>query len=134
MLEAERLACFYLTGLIWTIQLVHYPSFRFISEERFQEFHRFHSNRITWVVAPVMLVELFTAALVLREQATLASSLSLLSIVLIWALTAFVSVPLHSKLSKGKNSHLIRQLVLTNGFRTVLWTLRSLAFIAAMFF
>ena len=34
-------------GLIWTIQLVHYPSMKYIPEDRFTEYHNFHSIRIS---------------------------------------------------------------------------------------
>ena len=50
-----------LVGLIWTIQLVHYPSFSFVAEDHFLEFHRHHTRSITWVVMPLMLVELALA-------------------------------------------------------------------------
>jgi hypothetical protein len=49
------------TGLIWTIQLVHYPSMKFVPEERFISFHNFHSKRISILAIPIMLIELITS-------------------------------------------------------------------------
>ena len=46
-----------LTGLIWTVQLVHYPAFRYIAEKRFTEFGAIHQRRIRLVVGPLMRIE-----------------------------------------------------------------------------
>ena len=42
-----------LVGLIWTVQLVHYP---LMAEVRtgFARYHELHRERITWIVAPLM--------------------------------------------------------------------------------
>lgn len=36
----------FLCGLIWVIQLVHYPSFHFVEDSRFIDFQAFHTQRI----------------------------------------------------------------------------------------
>ena len=118
-------SCFFLCGLIWTIQVVHYPGFIF-NKEQFLDFHSFHSQRITWIVAPVMLLELLTAiGLLLQHSPSVALWGNLISIALIWLATLFVSVPYHSELSSGFSEVAIQKLVITNWIRTTLWTLRS---------
>ena len=52
-----------LTGLIWTIQIVHYPLFEQVGEDRFVRYHERHMRRITWVAGPLMLIEAGSAAL-----------------------------------------------------------------------
>ena len=47
-----------LVGLIWTIQLVHYPLFDGVGAEGFAAYERRHAAAITWLVAPLMLGEL----------------------------------------------------------------------------
>ena len=47
-----------LFGLIWTVQLVHYPAFRYIQEGQFTAFQHFHMQGITLIVLPLMLAEL----------------------------------------------------------------------------
>jgi hypothetical protein len=47
-----------LLSLIWIVQLVHYPSFQFIDANRFISFQHFHMQSITYVVAPLMFLEL----------------------------------------------------------------------------
>ena len=57
----------FMTGLIWLIQLVHYPLMDRIPPDGFIEFHQSHSFRITWIVAPVMLLELMTSILLIKD-------------------------------------------------------------------
>ncbi len=107
------------------VQLVHYPSFLFVEASNFQKFHMFHSNRISWIVAPVMLVELLTSYfLVYYGAQNFLNWIGLALIVLIFLLTAFVSVPRHNKLSLVHDEEVINQLISTNWFRTALWTVR----------
>ena len=57
------------------------------------------------------------------------SQLNIISILIIWASTFFLSVPCHSKLQQSKDKQQISRLVLTNWPRTILWSARSLFFI-----
>ncbi len=50
-----------LTGLIWTIQVVHYPLFAHVGRETFIDYQAKHARRITFVVGPLMLIEAATA-------------------------------------------------------------------------
>lgn len=116
----------FLVGLIWVIQLVHYPLMRLVSPERFVEFETAHCNRITWIVAPAMGFEalsgLWCAAL-LPYDVLFTVSLALLGVV--WASTSFVQVPLHNQLSNGFDERCIGRLVRTNWLRTIAWTGRG---------
>ncbi|MEO1655819.1 MAG: hypothetical protein AAFU64_19920, partial [Bacteroidota bacterium] len=53
--------CGYLTGLIWVIQVLHYPSFAKFDPVHFSDFHPFHTQRISLIVALPMVVELLLA-------------------------------------------------------------------------
>ncbi len=55
-------AVFLLTGVIWTIQLVHYPGFADVERRRWPSYHRRHSRNIALIVLPLMLTELSTSA------------------------------------------------------------------------
>ena len=117
----------FMTGVIWLVQLVHYPSFQYVKSEEFQKFCQFHQSSITWVVAPMMVFELLTGLyLVLSPLASPKLYLGLALIFLLWLSTFFLSVPLHTKLLYGPNPDVIRNLVWTNWPRTLLWTARSL--------
>jgi len=115
-----------MTGLIWVIQLVHYPSFKYVSDAEFAEFAKFHASRISYLVIPLMIGELTTAFFLLNHSW---GAYNLFSIVLIWLSTFFLSVPCHNKLQQGKDDLQINRLVLSNWPRTVLWSTRSGLFI-----
>ena len=115
-----------LFGLIWTIQLSHYPSFRYIAEKDFSAFHQHHTSSIVLIVIPLMLLELGLVG----WQAYQSSwnwiwVIPLLLVVGIWAITFFVQVPLHGNLEAGKNIQLIEKLVKTNWWRTILWSVKA---------
>ncbi len=126
-------SAFFATGLIWTIQLVHYPSMRFVSRDKFELFHSFHQLRISIIAMPLMAIELITSIILfmqnIENESSLIFKINLIIVTLIWFSTIFIQVPLHQKLSKGKKNSLIDKLVLTNWFRTVLWTLKSILII-----
>ena len=122
-------AAFYMTGVIWLIQLIHYPAFGVIEAAAFPAFHRRHSNVMTLVVGPVMLVELGTAVWLARGFEAI-WILNLASVVFAFVMTFAVSVPLHDQLGRiNADPAVCRRLVLTNWPRTMIWTLRSAGFL-----
>jgi hypothetical protein len=124
------ISAFLLTGVIWTIQIVHYPSFHYIDKLSFTNFHNFHERRISIIVMPLMLIELITSiALYIHNMWSIIFALNLLIVGLIWCSTFFVQVPIHSILSKKKDKNLIEKLVNTNWIRTFLWSTRMLLII-----
>lgn len=118
-------ACAGMTSVIWIVQLLIYPGFSFVEAPHFLAMHKRHTTNITWVVGPLMLVELSTGVLLVVQQPTAFYIANLFSIFFLWGLTAFVSVPLHDRLSKNsKCSETIQKLVSTNWPRTIIWSLR----------
>jgi hypothetical protein len=139
--KSQALTAWVLTGTIWVIQLLHYPAFRYVSAERFREFHQFHTSRITFWVAPWMSLELFGALAWwwvewerFGDTFFRFSFWNLVVVVGIWASTFFLSVPLHEKLSRGYHSKLVDRLVSTNWLRTVLWSLRAVGLTGTFFY
>lgn len=124
-----------MTGIIWLVQLVHYPSFQFIDPGQFKKFHQMHSRKITWIVAPVMLLELVTAILLFwdTQMPSTVITANLVLLVLTFVATAFLSVPIHNQLAqKGYDSRLIKKLTLTNWPRTFFWTLRLIVLLISI--
>ena len=115
-------------GIIWWVQVVHYPMFSSIGAEEFVSYHTRNVQRTTMVVGPVMLAEAFLAlALVylLTGQNVLSFAwigMGLLAVV--WSTTAFFSVPAHGILSEGFDAAAHDRLVMTNWIRTLGWTSR----------
>lgn len=129
LLLSHIFATLFLTGVIWTTQLVQYPFFAYFNAETFTKQHDEYRLWITPIVAPPMILELLTAILLLfYPPENIDSKLVLfgLSLVLvIWASTFFIQVPLHEKLARGFDSEAITNLVNTNWIRTIAWSLRA---------
>ena len=116
----------YLTGLIWTVQVVHYPSFALVGADKFVAFHRAHTTRMGWVVLAPMVAELGLAAWLAWQGRALGGNVlwSLALVVFVWAVTFFISVPFHNRLAQGYDYIAIDGLVRTNWLRTLAWTAR----------
>ena len=92
----------------------------------FSELHRAYTRRISLVVVPLMLAQ---AALGLQMTVSLPGILPVLQLILIvfvWGVTAFISVPLHRRLTTGHDKQIIDRLISTNWLRTTGWSLVSL--------
>ena len=64
------LSTWYLAGLIWTIQVVHYKMFDRVGQDEFVRYETDHMRLVTPIVAPPMLIELATACLLLANAPT----------------------------------------------------------------
>ena len=129
-LSLHCLATVMMTGLIWFVQITHYPLMTQVGPDVFLAYEKEHKKRTTWIVGPLMVVELATAfGLLLVPVATVSTWLALLGlflILVIWASTFFVQVPLHTRLSRQFCVSDVEKLVTTNWIRTTAWSGRSL--------
>ena len=115
-----------MAGLGWIVQVVHYPLFEAVGSERFFEYHRRHSERITPIVLPAMSIELITAGLLLfsRPPGT-AMALVVVGFLLAastWLATALLAVPRHAELGSGFDALAHRRLVRSSWLRTIAWS------------
>ena len=120
-------ATFAMLGLIWFVQLVHYPMLRRYERDGFSNIEEEHCNRTGFVAAPLMLLEASTGILLLVggfDKSIFVWSLMILA--MIWGSTFLLQVPCHRNLLGGWNSSAHRRLVRTNWLRTAGWTVRSL--------
>lgn len=133
LLSVHAGATLFMVGLIWFVQIVHYPLFREVArlagDTSFARYEALHSQRTTLVVAPMMLLELATAILLLFARPAGAPGWVLVAGVglvgVIWLSTAFLQVPRHAELAAGFQAQSHAALVVTNWLRTVAWTLRG---------
>jgi len=126
----STLATWGMIGLIWLIQVVHYPMLAQYSEALPSTAAADHATRITPVVGPFMAVEGITAL------ALMASPPDGVSWILMWAAAALLgiallstvvfSVPQHSRLAQGHSDEAAAALIRTNWYRTIAWTARGL--------
>jgi uncharacterized membrane protein len=128
LIAQVAVSCF-LTGLIWLVQVVHYPLMAKVGAERFAEYERLHAAWITPVVGPAMLVEAAIAALLLVHRPASVPAWAVYAgaalVALLWAVTFFVSVPCHAVLAQGFDAAAHQRLVSTNWIRTAAWTARA---------
>jgi hypothetical protein len=119
-----------LTGLIWFVQVVHYPLFNAVGTDKFVAYEIRHSNLTTLVVIVPMFIELITSVVLLWQRPDGIASwqlwLGVLLVGLIWFSTAFLQVPQHSVLASGFDARAHQLLVTTNWLRTIAWSVRSL--------
>ncbi|TDU70788.1 hypothetical protein EI77_02837 [Prosthecobacter fusiformis] len=116
-----------LVGMIWHVQRVQYPRFFQVGEDAFGRYHMDHCFRISFMVVPLILLEVATAGWLIwaGQRGTLFLS-SLVLIALAWICTFALQVPLHNRLTEGgKSDEMITRLISTNWLRTVAWTMRG---------
>lgn len=125
-----------MTGLIWFVQVVHYPLFARVGESAFTVYAAQHQRLTTTIVGPLMLVEALTAAwLALRPPEGVSPALTIVGLALVallWLSTAFMQVPCHRRLSLGFDARIGRRLVRTNWLRTAAWSARSVIALALL--
>lgn len=112
-------------GIIWIIQLVHYPAFLYVDVLKATSFELFHQNAITPIVLPLMLLEVATFGLLFkqgeRDRGFLCSGIIL---AILWLSTFLIQTPIHQELEFGLSPDLITKLILTNWIRTLGWSIR----------
>ncbi|QDV86311.1 hypothetical protein [Planctomycetes bacterium TBK1r] len=124
-------ATWYMVGLIWMVQVVHYKLFDRVGEAEFVKYETDHSTLITPIVGLPMLVEIATAGMLLAfvpagipRWVLVAAFIAVLAI---WLSTALIQVPCHNRLTQNGFTQADYQLLVgSNWIRTILWTARGL--------
>ncbi len=119
----------YLTGLIWTVQVVHYPGFALLGKTGFARYHAAHTRRMGYVAGAPMVLELGLAAwLAWAGRGALphgAGWWGLALVGFVWGVTFFIAVPFHNRLEASGYDYIsIDGLTRTNWLRTLAWTAR----------
>jgi hypothetical protein len=129
LLLAHVAATWMMVGLIWFVQIVHYPLFARVGPGQFAQYEASHSRLTTWVVGPPMLVEGATAiALLVLQPYGLPCALLWLGaglLLVIWGSTALLQVPQHEILLRGFAADAHGSLVTSNWIRTIGWSIRG---------
>ena len=128
ILLVHAAATLFMTGLIWFVQVVHYPLLANVGPDGFAAYAQRHSSLTTWVVGPAMLIELGAAiALVADGRVPRAMSWTGAGLLAgVWLSTFLLQVPRHEELARGFDPAAHASLVATNWIRTIGWSLRAL--------
>ena len=133
LLIINSAAALFMTGVIWFVQIVHYPLFIFADKEKFPEFSKTHSNNAGYIVIFPMLTELATSVMLLFFYTSSALYkfyiTAFILLLIIWLSTFLIQVPMHRGLASGYNKNRIKLLVKYNWIRTVGWSLRTILLI-----
>ena len=119
----------FMLGLIWMVQLVHYPLFDDVSRANYGRYQRRHQNRISLIVGPAMLTEAASAILLIWFQPVGVGPIWIFAgiglVAIIWLSTVAIQVPCHEKLSSGFDEQAYLRLVRSNWIRTLAWSIRG---------
>jgi hypothetical protein len=123
-----------MTGLIWFVQLIHYPLFLQVPAAAFVPYENEHTRRAGILIGPMMLAELGTGLALLASWRPWELILSMVILLLVWISTFAIQVPLHRRLQKTFDTKAAILLIRTNWIRTIGWSLRAilLAWLAAV--
>ena len=141
LLTIQAIATWYMTGVIWFVQVVHYPLMARVGRAEWVGYEHAHTRLTTFVVAPGMFVELGTAIALLVVLHTTPSDTTWALVVtwvgaallaVVWVSTFALQVPLHTRLAARYEDRDQRRLVQTNWIRTLAWSARALIMTALL--
>jgi predicted outer membrane lipoprotein len=130
VLLINLLSTWTMVGVIWFVQVVHYPLLSVVPVQSAASVAVEHQRRTGWVVGAPMALEGVTtlALLVLVPEGVVWFVPWLAGIPLAVALgaTIFLSVPRHERMAREPDVQVGKELVSTNWVRTIAWTVRGL--------
>ena len=121
-----------LVGLVWFVQVVHYPLFALVGAERWDAYHDAHRARTGLVVGAPMLAQLGTAAALVVDAARPLTVASLALTLGLFAHTFLVAVPDHERLGRAHDPAVVARLTRLNAIRTALWTAQGTVVVALL--
>lgn len=126
---AHLAATWTMVGLIWFVQVVHYPLFAWVGDDSAASYAVEHQRRTALVVGAPMAVEGVTALWLLADPpgglGRLWPFVGCVLLAVVHASTVLLQVPQHAALAQARDSQRERRLVATNWVRTVAWSARG---------
>lgn len=119
------MATWYMVGVIWFVQGVHYPLMKQVGSENYAIYQAAHMRRTAWVVGPGMMVEGATGVWLLYVETSTMLWIGMGLLAVIWLSSVLLQVPKHNQLLQQFDEKHHRILVQTNWIRTVAWTMRG---------
>lgn len=124
----------YNTGVVWFLQLNHYPLYKAIGEREFQSYLAAHNRRIPLPIVLPSLAAFAASLLLLLRHPFAAPDSSVWLVVILNALillsTIFVQGKAHAELARaGYSRVLVDRIIATNWIRVAAWTINALRLI-----
>jgi hypothetical protein len=120
----------YMTGMIWSMQILEYPLFALVGTKEFPAYHARHNRGLPFVIAPSVIAFVSAVVLIFIRPSSIPQwsviTAAVLDLVII-GYTAAREAPLHARLDReGLAPAVIRDLTQGNWVRTILWTANAL--------
>ncbi len=129
---------FVMMGIIWFIQVVHYPLLNRLTRDSMQTYYDAHIRPTTFVVLPPMVIELITGLILLLIPNDIITfrqaAIGLALLLIIWLSTMLLHVPKHRVLATGYDAVVHHALVRSNWIRTLAWSCRGVLVAYAIWF
>lgn len=129
VLLLNLVATFTMVGVIWFVQVVHYPLLAVVPVESASTVAVDHQRRTGWVVMLPMTIEGFTTLGLLKwvpeGVAWWVPWLNGVFLAVALGCTVLLSVPRHARMAAKPDASVGRELVLTNWPRTIAWSARG---------
>jgi hypothetical protein len=130
VLVLNVLASWTMVGVIWFVQVVHYPLLSVVPVESASAVAVEHQRRTGWVVMLPMTIEgvttLLLLAMVPAGVAWFVPWLAGIPLAVALGATVLLSVPRHARMASNPDPTVGRELVTTNWVRTIAWSLHGL--------
>jgi hypothetical protein len=129
VLVLNTAASWTMVGVIWFVQVVHYPLLSVVPVDSAKAVAVEHQRRTGWVVMVPMTVEgvttLLLLAMVPAGVAWIVPWLAGIPLAVALLATVLLSVPRHARMAANPDESVGRELVTTNWIRTIAWSLRG---------
>ncbi len=120
-------ATWMMVGVIWFVQLVHYPLLAVVPVESASTVAVDHQRRTVWVVMIPMTVEGLSTLVLMKwvpeGVSTWMPWANGVFLAVALGCTVLLSVPRHARMAENPTPTIGRELVLTNWPRTIAWTI-----------
>ena len=127
--ELNKISNLLMIGISILVQIIIYPSFKDPDFKNFNSFHLSYSNKMFYIVAPIMLTELFSSLFLVYKNPSKTYLISIFFLLLIWLLTFLFIVPIHNFLSANHSKKKVQRMIRLNGMRTFFWLSKYLTIV-----
>lgn len=129
---ANLVAATVMMGVIWFVQIVHYPLFALVGSDQSIEYARDNQRRTSIVVGPPMAVEGIASIWLFVDPpdglSRVLPTISGLLLAVVLISTVVVQVPRHARLAEERDvasiADVVARLVAGNWIRTIGWSAR----------
>lgn len=133
----QILSCVSLLGLLWFIQLIHYPLLNRI-KEGFVQYERESLKRATYLTGPLMVFDFVLSLFLIAYENTdiliFFACIHLVLGILYWLWTFLFQLQRHQKLTVGYSKKALGKLITSSWFRLIIWTIKSLVLLVIVYY